>query len=77
MFLTSTNSIAQKFECMDFVSKQAKWNAIKKSSNKKWAKEAIKHFPLNLDGDIYYKYNVSNNCNMTTKEMTKISYGFL
>ena len=30
MFLTSTNSIAQKFECMDFVSKQAKWNAIKK-----------------------------------------------
>ena len=77
MFITSTNSIAQKFECMDFVSKQAKWNAIKKSSNKNWAKEVIKQFPLNLDGDIYYKYTVFNNCNMTIKEMTKRCDGFL
>ena len=74
MFITS---IAQKFECMDFVSKQAKWNAIKKSSNKNWAKEVIKQFPLNLDGDIYYKYTVSNNSDMTIKEMTKRCDGFL
>ena len=76
-FLTSTNSIAQKFECMDFISKRAKWNAIKKSSNKKWAKEAIKQFPLNLDGDIYYKYTVPNNSGISTKKMIKRGDGFL
>lgn len=77
MLLISIASVAQKFECMDFVSKLSKWNNTEVSGNKRWAKEAIKEFPLNVDGDIYYKYAVTNGLNKTTKEMIEISNGFL
>ena len=77
LLLISISSSAQKFECKDYVVKQAQWNKTMLGSNKKWAKEAIKQFPLDTDGDIYYKYTVLNNCNKTTSELMTLGEGFL
>lgn len=77
MLLFSIASVAQKFECKELNSNQVRWNKTESGGNKSWAKVAIKQFPLNTDGDIYYKYTVVNTCKKTIKELMEMSNGFL
>jgi len=77
MILISISSVAQKFESKEFLNNQARWNKTAERSNKSWSKSAVKQFPLDADGDIYYKYTVSNTCNKTIKDMMELSKGFL
>lgn len=77
LLLFSIASIAQNFECQELTSKLSRWNKTKSGNNKSWAKVAFKQFPLNKDGDIYYKYTVLNPSKKTIKEMMEMSKGFL
>lgn len=74
--MQSTFSIAQSFECPEYKEDVAKWNKMK-TSNKTWAKKVLAEFPLNIDGQISFKYTIGNSPNKSIRELMSMAQGFI
>lgn len=76
LLLQTVFCFAQNFECPEYKSDVAKWNKMK-TSNKAWAKKVLAEFPLNVDGQIAFKYTIKNSPNKSVDELMSMAQGFI